>query len=128
MAEQDFTYDVFLSHASEDAAWCESLPERLRNHGVRVWFDKWELQAGDHVLSRLNEAIEQSRKMVTVWSINYFRDDKTWTLTEGFSQQHPNVLARERPLIPILIEDCKIPPTFRNLLSIDFRNSDDFAP
>lgn len=126
MAELNSEYDVFLSHASEDTEWCEKLAERLRDHGVRVWFDKWELQAGDHLLARLNDAIEQSRKMVAVWSPHYFRDNKVWTLAEGFGQQHSDILARERPLIPILIEDCKIPRTLRNLISIDFRNPNNF--
>ena len=126
MPDQDFRYDVFLSYASEDTAWCENLAERLRNEGVRVWFGEWELKPGDHLLARLNEGLRQSWKMVAVWSVNYFRDDKFWTLAEAFSQQHSDMLANERPLIPVLIEDCKIPPTFRNILSIDFRHPDDF--
>ena len=126
MPDQDFKYDVFLSHAREDTAWCEKLAERLRNEGVHVWFDEWELKPGDHLLARLNEGLRQSRKMVAVWSASYFRDDKFWTLAEAFSQQHSDMLASERPLIPVLIEDCKIPPTFRNILSIDFRHPDDF--
>ena len=52
MPDQDCAYGAFLSHASEDTAWCEQLAEHLRNEGVRVWFDKWELQAGDHLLAR----------------------------------------------------------------------------
>jgi hypothetical protein len=28
----------------------------LRDKGVRVWFDKWELKAGDQLLPRLSEA------------------------------------------------------------------------
>jgi hypothetical protein len=110
MPDQDFKYDVFLSHASEDTAWCEKLAERLRNEGVHVWFDEWELKPGDHLLARLNEGLRQSRKMVAVWSASYFRDDKFWTLAEAVSQQHSDMLASERPLIPVLIEDCKIPP------------------
>jgi sulfatase modifying factor 1 len=126
MPDQDFKYDVFLSHASEDAAWCENLAERLRNEGVHVWFDKWELKPGDHLLARLNEGLRQSRKMVAVWSASYFRDDRFWTLAEAFSQQYSDMLASERPLIPVLVEDCKIPPTLRNILFIDFRHPDDF--
>lgn len=126
MGNKDFEYDVFLSHASEDMDWCEQLAERLRNDGVRVWFDKWQLKPGDHLLKRLNDGLKQSRKMVAVWSRSYFRDDKVWTLAEGYSQQHPDVLAQERPLIPLLIENCDILPTFKNLIYIDFRNNDDF--
>ena len=124
--QPDFDYDVFLSHASEDKPWCAMLAGRLRDEGVRVWFDAWALRHGDHVLARINEGLQQSRKTVAVWSPNYFRDNKVWTLTEGFSQQHPDLLARDRPLIPLLCKECDVLPTFRSLLHIDFRNPDDF--
>ena len=126
MADSDFIYDVFLSHASEDTEWCEKLAERLRNDGVRVWFDRWELQAGDHLEVRINEGLEQSRKMVAVWSGNYFRDRKLWTYAEAFSRLHPDPLVQERPLIPVLLEGCNIPPLLQSLLYIDFRHPDDF--
>jgi hypothetical protein len=122
----DIEYDVFLSHASEDSEWCETLAQRLRDEGVRVWFDKWELQPGDHLLARLNEGIEKSRKMIAVWTESYFRDKNVWTLAESYSQQHSDVLAEQRPLIPLLREECKIPSTLRNILHIDCRNDADF--
>lgn len=112
MSERDHEYDVFLSHASEDTAWCEKLSERLRDAGVRVWFDKWELRPGHHVSNQINKAIQRSRKMVAVWSRNYFHPDKEgWTLAESFSKQHPDVLADDRPVIPLLLEDCEILPS-----------------
>ncbi len=123
---QEFKYDLFLSHASEDKEWCEMLAERLRNHGVRVWFDGWELQAGDHLEGRIDDGLEKSRKLVAVWTSNYFREDKVWTLAESYAQHDKDVLARERPLIPLLREDCKIKPTLRPLIYLDFRNDDDF--
>jgi len=122
----DQEYDIFLSHASEDAAWCETLAERLRNEGVRVWFDQWKLQPGDNLLARLNDGLAKSRKMIAVWSANYFRDGKVWALVESFSQLHGDPLSQDRPIIPLLIEDCAILPTFRNILYIDFRNKPDF--
>jgi hypothetical protein len=90
----------------KDSAWCEQLAERLRNEGVRVWFDKWQLKPGDHLEARINDGLEKSRKMVAVWSGHYFRESKVWTLAESYSQQHADVLASDRPLIPILIEHC----------------------
>ena len=119
-------YDLFLSHASEDKDWCEMLAERLRTEGVRVWFDGWELKPGDNLNARIDDGLEQSRKIVAVWTTNYFRDDKVWTLAESYAKQNNDVLARERPLIPLLREDCKIKPLFHQLIHIDFRNDDDF--
>jgi hypothetical protein len=124
--EPEPEFDVFLSHASEDTPWCETLAERLRNEGVRVWFDLWELKPGDHLLARLNDGLKRSRKMLAVWSPRYFADHKLWTLAEGYAQQQPDVLAQDRPLIPVLKEACDIPPLFVNILYLDFGNEADY--
>ena len=39
MAEQ-FQYDVFISHSSQDKTAARELAERLRRDGLRVWFDE----------------------------------------------------------------------------------------
>jgi WD40 repeat protein len=122
-------YDLFLSHASEDDEWCEMLAERLRNESVRVWFDKWELRPGANLLARINEGLKASRKMVAVFSSDYFRDGKVWTRAESLAFQSPDILSKDRPVIPIWIKnlrDEEIEPTLRPILSLDFRNNDDF--
>jgi hypothetical protein len=120
------TFDVFLSHASEDTVWCEKLAECLRAAGVSVWFDQWEMKPGDHLLVKLNEGLSSSRRMIAVWSSNYFRDAKVWTLFELYSNQHSDPLSSKRSVIPILIEDCKVPPTLRNVIFADFRDKKSF--
>jgi hypothetical protein len=100
MNDQEFKYDVFLSHASEDTDWCLRLAERLRDEGVRVWLDKWELLPGSHLEDRINDGLEHSRKMVAVWTKNYFADHKAWTLAESYARLHADILSRDRLLIP----------------------------
>lgn len=39
---EEFPYDVFISHGSQDKAAARELAERLRRDGLRVWLDKWE--------------------------------------------------------------------------------------
>jgi len=43
-----YAYDVFISHASEDTAWCEKLANKLQEFGLKVWFDKWKLMPGSN--------------------------------------------------------------------------------
>src|SRR5262249_12565279 len=85
-----------------------------------------EIQPGDHLEARINDGLERSRKLVALFSKSYFREDKHWTLAEGYSAQHADVLSRERPLIPVLIEDCVVKPTLRSLVHVDFRPPADF--
>ena len=60
MSEQ-FGYDVFLSHSSKDKAVVRAVAERLRKDGVRVWFDEWEIKAGDSIPAKIEEGLEKSR-------------------------------------------------------------------
>ena len=43
----EFPYDVFLSHSAKDKAVVRLLAERLRQDGLKVWFDEWEIRPGD---------------------------------------------------------------------------------
>src|SRR5262245_27117889 len=60
----DFPYDVFLSHSSKDKAVVRPLAERLRKDGLKVWFDEWEIKAGDSIPAKIEEGLEQSRVLV----------------------------------------------------------------
>ena len=46
MSDQ-FHYDVFLSPSAKDKAVVRPLAERLRQDGLKVWFDEWVLKPGD---------------------------------------------------------------------------------
>jgi hypothetical protein len=122
----NYQYDVFLSYAHEDSTWCEMLADRLHKANVRVWFDRWQLRPGDHLLVKINEGLQNSRRMVAVWTSNYFRDSKLWTILEIFSRQHSDVLSVDRPLIPLMREACIVPPTLGNIISIDFIKDETF--
>ena len=41
----EFQYDIFFSHSAKGKAVMRPLAERLRAHGVKVWFDEWLPQA-----------------------------------------------------------------------------------
>ena len=60
MAE-DFHYDVFLSHSAKDKAVVRAIAERLREAGLRVWFDEWLLKPGDSIPAKIEEGLEHSR-------------------------------------------------------------------
>ena len=44
-----FKWDVFLSHSSDDKNIVRDIANRLKDDGVRVWFDEWEIQPGDSI-------------------------------------------------------------------------------
>ncbi len=77
----EFQYDVFLSHSAKDKAVVRPLAERLRQDGVKVWFDEWVLKPGDSIPSKIEEGLERSRVLVLCMSKNAFGSD--WAQLES---------------------------------------------
>lgn len=72
------TFDVFISHASEDKAEVvRPLAEALRNGGLDVWYDEFELRIGDSLRRKIDAGLARSRFGVVVLSKAFF--GKGWT-------------------------------------------------
>ena len=68
MAGLPFRYDVFLSHSDKDKEVVREVATRLRQDGLRVWFDEWVLKPGDSIPANVNEGLERSRVLVLCMS------------------------------------------------------------
>lgn len=67
------TWDVFISHASEDKPTVAiPLAEALQARGVSAWLDKAELRIGESLRRRIDQGIAASRFAVVVLSPSYF--------------------------------------------------------
>jgi len=126
--DASYDYDVFISYASEDGKFAKKMADLLRENGAAVWFDEWEIKAGDNVPRKINHGISASRKMLAIWSQNYWAEEKAWAPLETFAATAGDPLSVDRPLIPILIDhsQSQIPPLYRPLKMIYFRRKDDF--
>jgi len=67
-ARDAFTYDVFISYWHEDREWVATLAGNLERLGVKVWWDGWEIIAGDVVNLELDKGLRQSRCGIIVCS------------------------------------------------------------
>jgi hypothetical protein len=55
------SFDVFLSHAHEDAEIVERLGVKLTDAQLRVWLDKWILVPGEHWQQEMAKGLEQAK-------------------------------------------------------------------
>ncbi len=93
------TWDVFLSHASEDkGSVARPLREALKALGVSVWLDEAELRIGDSLRRKIDQGIRSSRFAVIVLSEAFF--SKGWTNHELGGIVTRNV-AGEQSMLPI---------------------------
>lgn len=72
-AEGAKPYDVFVSHASEDKdAIVRPLANALRERGLEVWYDEFELRIGSSLRKTIDRGIASSRFGVVVLSQAFF--------------------------------------------------------
>lgn len=70
-------YDVFISHASEDKnEVVRPLADALRDGGLSVWYDEFELKIGDSLRRKIDKGLANSKFGVVVISTSFF--DKGW--------------------------------------------------
>lgn len=74
------SWDVFISHASEDKPVVRALCSELAGRGLRVWLDEGELEIGDSLRQKIDQGLSGSRFGVVVLSQAFFR--KSWPQAE----------------------------------------------
>jgi hypothetical protein len=77
VAEDARMFDVFISHATEDKELVvRPLAVALRDRGVTVWYDEFELRIGDSLRRKIDHGISRSRFGIVVLSKPFF--SKGW--------------------------------------------------
>ncbi len=77
MPDMEKDYDVFISHASEDKeSIVRSLSISLKERGLSVWYDEFELRIGDSLRRKIDRGLANSRFGIVVISRDFIR--KGW--------------------------------------------------
>lgn len=72
-AANEQVFDVFISHTSEDKAEVvRPLATALRDAGLIVWYDEFELRMGDSLRRKIDQGLAKSRFGVVVLSRAFF--------------------------------------------------------
>ena len=76
--DENKEYDVFISHASEDKEIVvRPLAIALRDKGLSVWYDEFELKIGDSLRRKIDQGLSKSRFGIVVISRSFIK--KGWT-------------------------------------------------
>lgn len=114
---------VFISYSHEDAEFAEKLAFQLIKARAQVWIDRWELNVGDSLLRKIEEAVAGASALVVVLSkasvsSEWCRKELTAGLVRELDEKRVVVL-------PVLLEDCEIPLFLRDKKYADFRTDFD---
>lgn len=114
---------VFICHASEDKPFVDRLVIELDRRALHAWYDKREILVGDSIVGRINEALVSTRFLIVVLSPRSII--KPWVTRELNSTLMRQLDQQNSAILPVLIEDCSLPPLLADLKYADFRHSFD---
>ncbi|MDM8555742.1 TIR domain-containing protein [Desulfococcaceae bacterium HSG7] len=120
-------YDVFISYASEYSFFAKILFNVLKRAGLRVWFDKKAMKAGDLLDEEIKKGIKASSKMIAIWAPEYF--EKKWPIFETEIKIDSDNSTNQHTLIPIWLKGCELPAKYHellNIISIDIATESNF--
>lgn len=111
---------IFLSYNSFDSRWAEFIGNELQREGIEVWLDKWEILGGDSISSKIQEGLSSASAFVLLLSNNSLKS--MWVKEElrfAFQQRAKTTFK----IIPILLENCEVPPFLRDYRYLDWSDS-----
>jgi TIR domain len=123
MMTSQTTWDVFISHASEDKQqFVKPLAMILTRGGVKVWYDEFTLRAGDSLSRSIDKGWVNSKNGVVVISKAFI--DKKWPEYELQGLITLEMASKDKKVIPIWFgvshdEVRSFSPTFADKLALD---------
>lgn len=104
--------DIFLSYAGEDTAKATALARVLQADGWSVWWDR-ENSPGPDVESDSAVALTQVKAVVVLWS--------AFSVASSRVKNEASAAKESNKLIPVLLEEARVPLSYRSLHTIDLR-------
>lgn len=114
---------VFLSHSHKDHTLVARLAADLQRAGLQVWYAEWEMKPGDSLVRKIAQGVATSGVLIVVLSPASVRS--SWVEKEISLGLIDELARASTRVIPILVEDCEFPASFRALgdkIYADFRS------
>lgn len=114
---------IFISYSHTDKEKVDLLAAHMVKKNASVWVDTWELNVGDSIIQRVQEAITESDALLVALS-------KASVASEWCKKELNSGLMRELDekrvvVLPVLLEDCEIPLFLREKMYADLRDNFD---
>jgi hypothetical protein len=94
------SFDVFICHASEDKEGvARPLATALKERGLNVWIDEFQLTMGDSLRRKIDEGLRSSRFGVVILSPSFFQ--KSWPQWELDGLVDRELSSSDKVVLPV---------------------------
>jgi len=106
----DKEFDVCLSFAGEDRVFVRKVADRLKNCGVRVFFDEYEEIGlwGKDLYEHLNDVYKNSARYCVIFASRHYAE-KVWANHERRSAQERALIENREYILPARLDKTPIP-------------------
>jgi hypothetical protein len=105
--------DIFISYSKEDRGKAKDIAEALVEQGFSVWWDR-SILPGETFDTVIEAALDAAKCVIVLWSRTSV--SSKWVKTEASEGDKRGIL------IPVLIDDVKIPLEFRRMQAADLKD------
>ena len=114
---------VFISYSHSDSAFVNMLGAHLVKKNAHVWIDTWELNIGDSIIGKVQDAIQDASALLIILSKASVQSE--WCKKELSAALMRELDERRVMVLPVLLEQCEIPIFLRDKKFADFRTDFD---
>jgi hypothetical protein len=114
-----FNSKVFISYSSQDKAAADKLREGLRSRHLNIRLDPYEIKAGSRWEESIHVAISASSYVILLLSQHSLSSHWVAYETEKVLDE---LRRRAITILPVLLEDCELPPSLATVLLFDMRS------
>lgn len=122
---------LFICHASEDkSVIARPLAEKLRNHGLEVWYDEYSLKVGDSLRREIERGLKECAFGIVILSPNFFA--KEWPQRELDALTARETAERINLILPVWHQIdkrdvFKYSPILADKIAVETANGIDFV-
>jgi hypothetical protein len=111
---------IFVSYSSKDRPFALGLVKELQNLGANVWIDQLGIGLGQNWDNAIEEALEKSDTFMLILS-------QTSVESPNVQDEVSIAINTNKKMVPILIEECKLPMRWQRRQYADLANHPDKA-
>src|SRR5688572_18340938 len=107
-------WDVFISYSRADSWRVGPLVELLRAAGYITFRDQDSIEPGRRWEGVIDQSIRDAKKVFVFWS-------QTAADSKAVAREYRKAIKQEKKVVPVLLDDTKLPPSLRRYQWIDLR-------
>ena len=111
---------LFISYNIDDFTIANFLRIDLLNEGYEVWMDRWEISVGQSIVHEVDTALSDCDFMLLLLSEAAL--SSYWVSAEWQSMFMDEVTKGKVIILPLLLEECKIPTVLKAKKYANFKN------